>query len=47
MKDNPMCFVVTDDGIPRGVFLVYAEAVNYKDRHGSPHWRMHQAPYYG
>ena len=44
---TPICWVVTDEGIPRGVFLDWAEAERYKDRHGSAYWRIHQAPYYG
>ncbi len=44
---TPMCWVVTEKGIPRGVFLAWAEAARYKDRHGSAYWRIHKAPYYG
>lgn len=43
----PICYVVTDEGIPRGVFPSYDEAERYKDRCGHPHWRIHEAPYYG
>lgn len=43
----PLCYVVTDEGIPRGVFPTFAEAERFKDRRGNGKWRVHEAPYYG
>lgn len=43
----PMCYVVTDEGIPRGVFHEYHEACRFLDRHGCKHWRIIRTPYYG
>lgn len=40
-------WVVTEEGIPRGIFKDYHDAERFRDRHGSPHWRIVHTPYYG